>query len=1205
MTLILSNKSKSIIEGTFLKNLSPDKLEEKLAESYLGILANDYTIFNPLANLPGVAKDRFPEYILWLMSQPDYFYFLMKYLLNIDSYPSQALAIRELFKYRFPMFLAARGFSKCVVKETYCLTDNGFKQIKDFGIKDVEHTQQPVSESLYGERTYNKIEYGWYNGIKATKKITSMAGRVIEGTLNHPLRVVDRGKIVWKNMGDIKEGDFLVVQRKYDQWKNYNNINKDAAYVIGSTICDKLNEKMTPKIIMGAHFDSIAAYIQGLFDVNGSFSISTHSVDLRIKSWRLAEEIQLLLLVFGINADIIAQCDNTYKVQISEPFLRIFRDNIGFRISYKQNLLENYCSTISDDFKDALDSDYYFDEVVKTENGISKTYDVHLCGDDHSFMTNGFISHNSFSLAVYILLRMILVPETKCVITAAGFRQAKVVFDYMETIWSKAPILQSCFKSKKNGPTHGTDVWTFRLGDSITYALPVGPDGSKVRGYRANCIDKDTLVQTSKGLIKIKDYVLDNTSYVFNLNNTPEMPIAHYKTEVVDVYELVTENGYRLKFSDLHKIYINSNGVDKYAAPKDIVDTDYIYLDNNDYFPKDCAKYNDIELTESYIRFSGIINLSSLGASEVPWYILQSPRPIVKYYLSMLFGEHWLNRAYCSNSLYKLQQIQQLLLKFNYISRIIEKDNKYCLEVLRIHLENNLSRPTEKIKSITYVGQDNLYDFTMPDTESFLGGGFVNHNCLVGEEFATSNRQVFEEVMSGFLSVASSPVEQLKISAQKETYKKLLIPIPTSLDSDTIQNQLILCGTAYYKMNHFYHYFCKWREIIKSKNDPRILEKLFDDPKDRESINPDDYCIMRIPIELITGGYMDMAQISRIKASTTKDVFMREYNAVFTDDSDGFFRKQLIDSCTIQDENDPSLFTPCLYGDKAKKYIYGVDPAYEGDNFAIVVLECHGPSRRVVYSWTTQASDHKERLKRGIIREQDYFHYCARKIRDLMKRFPVEYIVLDPLGGGRAVLEAFMDTSKLHEGEQIILPTIEPEEETKETDLMAGLHIVKIIKFTSDWISQANYALKKDMEDKNIMFPYSDDLVYTLAEYYDESMGDNKELYDTLEDCIFEIDELKKELITITVSETATGREKFDTPSIKKGINQKGRLKKDRYSALLMANWIARTINPDFIKIENPDLVNLAGFCTLTNKTNLFLGNNKIAAKLEDLYKYM
>lgn len=916
MSLHLTKSSRKIIDTTFLGSLSPNKLEEKLAESYLGILTNDQTLFNPLTNMPSVAKDKFPEYILWLMSQPDYFYFLIKYILNLNTWPMQALIIRELFNYRFPILLGSRGFSK------------------------------------------------------------------------------------------------------------------------------------------------------------------------------------------------------------------------------------------------------------------------------------------SFSLAIYILLRMILVPETKCIITAAGFRQAKVVFEYMESIWNKAPVLQSCFRLSKDGPTHGTDVWTFRLGNSITYALPVGPDGSKVRGYRANCVHPDTLIQTGRGLIKIKDYNLDDDLEVFNIEGRPEKPSAHFSTEPTEGYELVTENGYKLIFSAIHQL----NGPNGWVIAKDLKEGDILYLDNNDYFPKDYVEFRGTTLDFNTIMYGGLINLSSLGGPEIPWYILRSPRNVVREFISKLIGSSsWISKTYKSIYPYKLQQLQQLLLKFNYISRV----EGATLTIVGTHMDPTL-KPTDRIKSIKKLeGLHILYDFSMPQTNSFLGGSFLNHNCLIGEEFASANRQVFEEVMGGFLSVASSPIEQLKLNAYTSALKKFKIPIPKSNKDDFIQNQLILSGTAYYQMNHFYHYFKKWQEIIRSKHDPKILDSLFDNEDDKSGINPDDYCIIRIPIELVSGGYMDMAQINRIKASTTKDVFLREYHCIFTNDSDGFFRKQLIDSCTIQDEKDPNLFVPALYGNKNSKYVFGVDPAYEGDNFAIVVLELDGNRRRVVHSWTTQASDHKQRLREGIIREQDYYHYCARKIRELMKRFPCEYIALDPLGGGRAVIEAFMDSTKLEEGEQIILPVIEPDEPTKETDLMAGLHIIKVIKFTSDWISQANYALKKDMEDKNIMFPFSDAIAYSLAEYYDESLGDNKALYDTLEDCICEIEELKNELLTIMVTETATGREKFDTPTIKKGINQKGRLRKDRYSALLMANWVARSLSPDYLRMENPDIANLSGFCTMENPSSLFFGNNKTAKKLEELYKYL
>ena len=49
----------------------------------------------------------------------------------------------------------------------------------------------------------------------------------------------------------------------------------------------------------------------------------------------------------------------------------------------------------------------------------------------------------SFLLAVYAMLKSTLIPGTKIVIVGAAFRQSKVIFEYMDTIWKNAPILQS------------------------------------------------------------------------------------------------------------------------------------------------------------------------------------------------------------------------------------------------------------------------------------------------------------------------------------------------------------------------------------------------------------------------------------------------------------------------------------------------------------------------------------------------------------------------------------------------------------------------------------------------------------------------------------------------------------------------------------------------------------------------------------------
>ena len=56
------------------------------------------------------------------------------------------------------------------------------------------------------------------------------------------------------------------------------------------------------------------------------------------------------------------------------------------------------------------------------------------------------------------------------------------------------------------------------------------------------------------------------------------------------------------------------------------------------------------------------------------------------------------------------------------------------------------------------------------------------------------------------------------------------------------------------------------------------------------------------------------------------------------------------------------------------------------------------------------------------------------------------------------------------------------------------------------------------------------------------------------------LEELKDELSMIIITQTTTGRDKWDTPDVKLPGGRKSRLRKDRYSSLIMANMSARKI---------------------------------------------
>ena len=438
-------------------------------------------------------------------------------------------------------------------------------------------------------------------------------------------------------------------------------------------------------------------------------------------------------------------------------------------------------------------------------------------------------------------------------------------------------------------------------------------------------------------------------------------------------------------------------------------------------------------------------------------------------------------------------------------------------------------------------------------------------NDIIADEFASIPREIFENVVAGFAAVSASPIENVKrIAAKKRALE--LGDDAKDAEEDPIQssNQIILSGTAYYDFNHFSEYWKKWKTIIQSKGRKKRLQAIFGTEEIPRGFDWTQYSIIRIPFELVPEGFMDEAQVARSKATVHSGIYEMEFGACFSTDSQGFFKRSLIESCVASYNNDISLpsgevsFEAALRGNPNCRYVYGVDPASEVDNFSIVLLELHEDHSRIVHCWTTNRSEHKEKVKMGVVSEMDFYSYCARKIRDLMKTFPCERISMDAQGGGIAVMEALHDPDKIHEGELPIWEIIDDNKE-KDTDGNPGLHILEMCQFAkSDWLSEANHGMRKDFEDKVLLFPFFDAVSLGLAASEDKI---TKRKYDTLEDCVMELEELKDELSMIIISQTAAGRDKWDTPEVKLAGGRKDRLRKDRYSALLMCNMSARTMH--------------------------------------------
>jgi hypothetical protein len=523
--------------------------------------------------------------------------------------------------------------------------------------------------------------------------------------------------------------------------------------------------------------------------------------------------------------------------------------------------------------------------------------------------------------------------------------------------------------------------------------------------------------------------------------------------------------------------------------------------------------------------------------------------------------------------------------------------------VLRDLCPSNSGPRRDVDRCVMHIGQSTVTCLPLGDGTKIRG---QRANDIIADEFASIPRDIFENVVAGFAAVAASPAEKAKEKAAQKLAKELGIPISTGKkDPFDKSNQIILSGTAYYDFNHFADYFKRYHSIVSSGGNVRLLEEVFNGAVP-EDFDWTEYSVTRIPVNKLPDGFMDSGQVARAKATVHSGIFNMEYGAVFTTDSQGFFKRSLIESCTTTQMKPVSLssgdvcFEAMLKGDPKKKYIFGVDPASEVDNFSIVVLEVNSDHRRVVHCWTTTRKQHKEKLKSKLVTEDDFYSYCAKKIRQLMKVFPCTEVAIDAQGGGIAVVEALQDRDKISDGEVQIWPTIEEKE--KDTDFHSGLHILKICQFAkADWLAEANHGLRKDFEDKAVLFPFFDSASIGLSIENDKISG---RVYDTLEDCVMEIEELKDELSMIVMTQTSAGRERWDTPEVKLGAGRKTRLRKDRYSALIMANMSARNYSSE--EAVNQEVV--GGFAASDSSTRfdknskLFNGPAWFAEKMQDIY---
>lgn len=391
--------------------------------------------------------------------------------------------------------------------------------------------------------------------------------------------------------------------------------------------------------------------------------------------------------------------------------------------------------------------------------------------------------------------------------------------------------------------------------------------------------------------------------------------------------------------------------------------------------------------------------------------------------------------------------------------------------------------------------------------------GERGHVILV-DEFDSVPIEIFDIVVRGFGATESDPWNKTK---------NLLVNNGKFYTHNASEgNKIILSGTAGYKNGTLYRMFSYYNKVLAHRmigSAKQYTEVLGQDVDPNQEVDYRDYCICQFAYNELPVGMMDVKMIENAKATMSTKHFNMEYMHKFADDTDGYFKSADIESATSRY---PGGFTVLTAGKPGRKYAIGVDPARTTDRFAISVIEIGSPNK-LVYSWTCTNKKYSD---------------AVLKLRDIIRKFSPLGIAMDEGGGGLAIEEMLTQKSFMQENDYRII-------RHDDADPMADpkCKILYMFSFNSTWIEDANALLQKNIEDKVIMFP----------------MGAILDQSDEADDVLTEMIELKKELTSIEVTYTKTGKKHFDLmPAAEtKRMGDEVVRHKDRYSAFLLANYLA------------------------------------------------
>jgi hypothetical protein len=453
------------------------------------------------------------------------------------------------------------------------------------------------------------------------------------------------------------------------------------------------------------------------------------------------------------------------------------------------------------------------------------------------------------------------------------------------------------------------------------------------------------------------------------------------------------------------------------------------------------------------------------------------------------------------------------------------------------------------------IGRSRIHALPLGDGEKLRGFRFQR---IIIDEMLLMPEKIYNEVIVPFLSVVENPTER------EELYnaETALIEKGEMSEDDRHQwpnNKLIMLSSASYKFEYLYKLYETFEGLI-----------LGSIPEDKQSQAK--RSIMQFSYDCAPKQLYDQNLVNQAKASMSQSQFDREFGAIFTDDSSGYFKISRMAQCSIPDGQSPAVE---VKGNAADKYLLAFDPSWaeseNSDDFAMQVFKLDDETQTptLVHSYALSGA----RLKDHIF----YFYY-------ILTNFNIVAICGD-YNGGVQFLNA-VNESQLFKSKKLNIKCLSGEFDNVEkyqealrknkAEYNLEKHVIcHLQKPTSAWIRRANEHLQACFDHKKIWFaaratndhyheqkskkiPIKDLKFLRNSDNVFEKQSEAAKMIDFVEHQYDLINLTKTECALIQITTSAQGTQTFDLPQNLKRQTGPDKARKDSYSALVLGAWMTK-----------------------------------------------